>query len=150
MKNECDAGAGDDTANAGAGSDNITGGDSNDSLSGEAGNDRISGNAGNDTPNGGLDVDTMMGGTGNGTYVIDKVGDLVIENAAEGTDLVQSGITYTLTDNTENLTLTGTANIAGTGNVPDNILVRDKRRLISRRWRDGDVVCANGVWRWVA
>ena len=121
--NVIDAGAGDDTVNAGAGVDSITGGDGNDSLSGEAGNDTIYGNAGNDTLNGGLDADTMAGGTSNDTYVVDNVGDLVIENAAEGTDLVQSSITYTLTDNTENLTLTGTANIAGTGNVLDNVII---------------------------
>jgi trimeric autotransporter adhesin len=121
--NVIDAGAGDDTVNAGAGADTFTGGDGNDSLNGEAGNDTIQGNAGNDTLNGGLDADAMAGGTGNDTYVVDNVGDLVSENAAEGTDLVQSSITYTLTDNTENLTLTGTANIAGTGNVLDNVII---------------------------
>jgi VCBS repeat-containing protein len=124
--NVIDAGAGDDTVNAGSGADTVTGGDGNDSLNGEAGNDTIQGNAGNDTLNGGLDADTMMGGTGNDLYVVDNVGDLVIESAPGvegGTDLVQSSITYTLTDNTENLTLTGTANIAGTGNVLDNVII---------------------------
>ncbi len=120
--NILDGGAGSDTIVAGAGNDTVIGGDGNDSLSGEAGNDTMTGDAGNDTLNGGLDADAMAGGTGDDTYVVDNVGDLVTENLAEGVDLVQSSITYTLTDNVENLTLTGTANINGTGNVLANII----------------------------
>lgn len=121
--NIIDAGAGSDTVNAGAGNDVVTGGDGNDTLSGEAGSDTITGDAGNDTLNGGLDADSMAGGTGDDTYVVDHVGDLVTENAGEGIDLVQSSITYTLTDNAENLTLTGSANIQGNGNELSNVIL---------------------------
>jgi len=55
--------------------------------------------------------------------VVDNAGDIVTENIGEGIDLVQSGISYTLTDNVENLTLTGTASINGTGNALDNVIV---------------------------
>ncbi|PJC02770.1 MAG: hypothetical protein CO071_01415, partial [Gallionellales bacterium CG_4_9_14_0_8_um_filter_59_50] len=60
--------------------------------------------------------------------MVDNTGDLVIENLAEGSDLVKSSITYTLTDNVENLTLTGIAGqthpaIDGAGNVLDNVIV---------------------------
>src|SRR2546426_10130803 len=49
-------------------------------------------------------------------------GDAVEENAGEGTDTVQSSITYTLGSNVENLTLIGTAATNGTGNSLDNVL----------------------------
>jgi Ca2+-binding RTX toxin-like protein len=46
----------------------------------------------------------------------------VSENPGEGTDLVQSSITYTLGSDVENLTLTGSSAINGTGNGLDNII----------------------------
>ena len=64
----------------------------------------------------------MAGGTGNDTYVVDNVGDVVTEALNEGTDLVQSSVSFTLGANVENLTLTGSANINGTGNALANVL----------------------------
>jgi VCBS repeat-containing protein len=121
--NVMDGGAGADTLNAGSGDDTLIGGDGNDALNGEAGNDLLQGDLGNDTLNGGLGGDTMLGGAGDDTYTVDNAGDLIIENVAEGLDLVQSSITYTLTDNVENLTLTGSAAINGTGNALDNVIL---------------------------
>ena len=37
-------------------------------------------------------ADAMAGGKGNDTYVVDSTGDVVTENASEGTDLVQSSV----------------------------------------------------------
>ncbi len=100
----------------------ITGTVGNDTLSGSVSNDTLLGLDGNDFLDGGAGADTLVGGMGDDTYVVDDVGDMVTENTDEGTDTVQSGITYTLGANVENLTLTGTAAIDGTGNEFSNIL----------------------------
>ena len=46
----------------------------------------------------------------------------MVEGASAGTDTVQSALTYTIGSNVENLTLTGTASIDGTGNALNNTL----------------------------
>lgn len=90
------------------------------SITGNSGSNHLEGGAGNDFLNGDLGADTLIGGTGNDTYVVDNVGDIVIEYVNEGTDQVNASITYSLGDNVENLTLTGTAAINGTGNALNN------------------------------
>ena len=74
----------------------------------------------------------MAGGAGNDTYIVDNTGDVVTEAANAGTDLVYSSVTYTLTANVENLTLTGSSNINGTGNTL--ILLPVIAVIISERW----------------
>lgn len=105
-----------------SGADTFTGDDTSESASGGAGNDTLIGNAGDDTLDGGAGADTLIGGLGDDTYVVDDAGDVVTELAGEGTDTVQSSITYTLGSNLENLTLTGAAAINGTGNSLNNVI----------------------------
>ncbi|MBP2233286.1 VCBS repeat-containing protein [Azospirillum agricola] len=99
-----------------------TGNDINNSLTGTTADNVLIGLDGNDTLNGGAGADTLIGGSGNDTYVIDNVGDVLIELPGEGTDTVQSSINHTLLADFENLTLTGSAAIDGTGNAANNAL----------------------------
>ncbi|MDP2015592.1 calcium-binding protein [Hydrogenophaga sp.] len=100
----------------------LSGLDGNDTLYGGGGNDSLRGGNGNDWLDGGVGNDTLNGGAGDDTYVVDSSLDQVIESAASGTDTVQSSITWTLATNIENLVLTGTGTINGTGNAHNNVL----------------------------
>jgi Ca2+-binding RTX toxin-like protein len=102
--------------------DTIYTGDNNDTLDGLGGNDALNGLGGNDTLNGGTGNDTLTGGLGDDFYIVDSTTDKVIENLNEGIDTVQSSVTYTLSNNVENLVLTGAIGISGTGNILNNTI----------------------------
>ncbi len=137
-------------ASGGAGDDDLYGYSTNDNISGQAGNDRIFGYAGDDVLNGGsesdmlyggqgsdillggtgndlldggIGSDSLSGGEGNDIYYVDDVADEVIELNGQGIDEVLSSITYSLSGGVENLTLVGNANINGTGNSENNVLI---------------------------
>jgi len=76
----------------------------------------ITGNAAANTLNGLAGADTMVGGVGNDVYIVDGSGDVVTEAAAGGTDRINAGASYTLGAEVENLTLTDSSAITGTGN----------------------------------
>lgn len=82
----------------------------------------LNGNTSGNTIDGGVGADTMAGGTGNDVYIVDNSDDEVLESIAQGTDRVNASISYLLQANVENLTLTGTADLDGTGNDLNNII----------------------------
>ncbi|MEH1867347.1 MAG: calcium-binding protein [Nostoc sp.] len=102
--------------------DIIVGDNQNNQLFGNNGNDSLNGGGGNDTIDGGAGTDTLNGAAGDDTYIIDGAVDTIIEAANSGTDVVRSSISYTLGFNVENLRLTGTNAISGTGNSLNNLL----------------------------
>ena len=101
-------------------SQTLVGSNLGDSLFGLGGNDALWGHGGSDTLNGGTGNDTLRGGAGNDTYIIDGLGDVLIE--ISGFDTVKSTVSKTLAAGFENLTLLGTLNIHATGNTSGNIL----------------------------
>lgn len=134
------------TLNGTTSADTLYGGSGNDTLTGQGGNDILYGQSGNDTLDGGTGNDTMYGGKGDDIYVVDSASDIINENANEGTDTIQSSITYTLnatsTANVENLTLTGTTAINGTGNALNNTLIGNSGNNtltggVGNDWLDG-------------
>jgi serralysin len=96
----------------------------NDLLFGGLGNDALYGGFGNDYLNGESGADLMRGEFGNDTYIVDNVGDNVIELAGQGIDTILSSISTSLSVggklNVENLTLTGLGAIVGIGNALNN------------------------------
>lgn len=103
-------------------SDTIVLGAGNDIAKGNAGNDSLTGGGGNDVLDGGAGNDILVGGTGDDTYVVNVLGDTVTELAGQGSDTVQTGISYTLGANVERLTLTGFGTLNGTGNKLGNAI----------------------------
>ncbi|MGO7858737.1 beta strand repeat-containing protein, partial [Rhizobium ruizarguesonis] len=92
-------------------------------ITGGVGADSLAGAAGNDTLIGGGGSDKMSGGMGDDVYVVDIATDIVIENANEGIDIVHTALSsYTLGNNVENLTYTGSASFTGTGNALANTI----------------------------
>ncbi|WHS57778.1 M10 family metallopeptidase [Pseudomonas sp. G2-4] len=98
------------------GSANLTG-------TGNALNNVLTGNAGNNLLNGGVGRDTLAGGAGNDTYMLDNLGDQVIELAGQGRDLVRTTVSHTLSANVEDGQLLGVAALNLVGNTLDNSLV---------------------------
>ncbi|MDX1917602.1 MAG: calcium-binding protein [Candidatus Caenarcaniphilales bacterium] len=79
-------------------------------------NNMITGNDGANILNGGSGADTLIGGLGDDIYIVDNPGDTVIEEFGEGTDTVESSVSFSLSENVENLELTGSGDIDGAGN----------------------------------
>ena len=65
----------------------------------------------------------MVGGQGNDAYDVDNLGDVIIENAGEGSDVVFVSVNnYTLAANVETGVITSSAGLTLTGNDLGNAL----------------------------
>ncbi|WP_443136606.1 calcium-binding protein, partial [Methylobacterium sp. Leaf399] len=84
----------------------------------------LTGNGGANVLNGLGGADIMIGGAGSDTYYVDNAGDRAIEaDSAIGTDHVYASVSYSLAgSHLENLTLTGTGSLSGTGNSLANVI----------------------------
>ena len=82
----------------------------------------IIGNAGSNELDGGGGADLLIGGDGGDSYQIDHEGDVIVEGAGGGQDLVFSTVSYDLTENVEGLFLFGTDHLSGRGNALANLI----------------------------
>ena len=116
----------------------LTGNNLDNALFGGTGNDTLYGGLGNDSLIGGQDYDTMVGGQGNDAYYVDNLGDVIIENAGEGSDVVFVSVSnYTLAANVETGVITSTTGLTLTGNNLDNALFGNvgNDTLYRRAWQ---------------
>lgn len=107
-------------------------------------NNTITGNSAANSLDGGAGIDTMIGGLGDDIYFVDNAGDVVTELASQGTDTVNSSVTHSLAANVENLTLTGTGAISGTGNELNNIILGNSGANILSGGAGKDVLTGGG------
>ena len=91
-------------------------------LTGNALANVLEGGLGADVIDGGLGADTLIGGQGNDVYVVDNPGDVVVEQWGGGIDTVRAAVDYVLSNQVDNLVMTGYAPLSGTGNDLDNHL----------------------------
>jgi microcystin-dependent protein len=109
----------------GAGTFTGTGNALDNVIIGGTGVDNLMGMGGNDTLRGGTGAaNFLFGGAGDDLYIVEAVGDSVIEVAGEGTDFVNTALaSFTLSTNVENLTYTGASAFIGVGNASNNIII---------------------------
>ncbi len=122
----------------------ITGNAGNNVLSGGAGNDTIIGAAGADSIYGGTGADSMVGGTGNDWYWVDNDGDKVVEVSGGGRDRIISTISITLPAEVEDLTLSGSKAMTGTGNALNNQIFGNVGESVLRGMEGDDTLFGVG------
>lgn len=115
-------GSGNDTIFGWGGNDTIVAGSGNEVIYARGGNTRIVGGSGTDTFNVSGGRNTLVGGTGDNTFVITSADDTVIAQAGAGRNAIASSVSYVLPENVQTLTLTGSADLVGTGNSQNSVI----------------------------
>jgi Ca2+-binding RTX toxin-like protein len=80
----------------------------------------LTGNSGDNTIDGDGGADVMAGGAGDDVFIVDSIGETASDTS--GFDVVLSSADHTLGLGIENLTLTSTAAVLGTGNNLRNVI----------------------------
>ncbi len=93
-------------------------------INGNGSANNLIGSSQNDLLNGGAGADTMSGGAGNDVYIVDNMGDVVIESAGQGFDEVRTSVSgYVLPANVESLVFTSAAGGVLLANAINNVVV---------------------------
>jgi len=116
-----------------------TGNNLNNKIYGNHLDNFLKGKDGNDTLDGGIGADTLDGGNGNDIYIVDNLGDVIIESPRTGIETVESSVSFDLKESTglDYLYLKGDA-LNGTGNYVDNKIYGNyqNNRLIGKGGND--------------
>ena len=124
----------------------ISGNRKNNYLEGMAGNDTLLGHDGNDLLDGGAGDDTMDGGQGDDTYIVESLGDVIVEQADSGMDTVVTIFDTLLQANVENLTLAiGSLAVTGLGNELSNTITGNQNDNVLDGGVDGNDVLFGGA-----
>ncbi|MBI5926830.1 MAG: hypothetical protein HY836_14665, partial [Aquabacterium sp.] len=112
-----------DTLMGTAGADGLEGGLGDDMLQGFEGRDFLNGDQGNDLLDGGKGADTMAGGVGNDSYIVDDLGDLILEASGGGDDLITASVDgVKMADNVERLNMGNDGVFKASGNEVKNTM----------------------------
>jgi Ca2+-binding RTX toxin-like protein len=112
----------------------IVGTDAAESLTGTPLNDRFESSG----------ADTLIGGLGDDTYVVDSGSVVLVEQAGEGADLVETYLDFTLPENVENLHLTGNSWGTAIGNAQANIITGNSSPNVINGGLGDDVMTGDG------
>ena len=108
---------------------------------GNAQDNWIYGNAADNLLSGNGGADVMKGGDGDDTYLVENIGDVVIENGAGGGfDVVKSWVDYALGADIEVLALQGSAHLAASGNSAQNWLYGNSGNNVLSGGKGDDVL----------
>jgi Ca2+-binding RTX toxin-like protein len=104
-----------------------TGNALNNTIVGNAAANTLKGGSGNDVLNGGAGNDRMFGQAGADTYIVAQASDIVDETGGNtAVDTVSSSVTFSLAARAigavENIVLTGSSSIGGTGSNFNNVI----------------------------
>jgi trimeric autotransporter adhesin len=88
---------------------------------GNEGDNQLIGNAQRNEMIGNAGADRMVGLGGDDHYIVENLGDVVVEGVDQGIDFVTSFVSHALSDNVENLQLMGDA-FRGAGNALNNTI----------------------------
>ena len=126
--------------------ENVAGSPFADTITGNASVNVLQGLDGDDTLNGGGGGDTLDGGSGNDTYIVDNVGVTLTEFDGQGTDTVQTSLTFSIQALAffENITLTGAAVANATGNETANVINGNSAINIINGRSGSDTINGNG------
>src|SRR5262249_36541346 len=84
------------------------------------------------------------GGAGNDIYFVDSTGDVIIEDANEGNDIVHASVDFTIGANVESVILDGSGNINASGSGDDNALVGNSGDNVLDGKGGHDLLTGNG------